>query len=226
MTPVAFLFLAINVVVFLAWTWLGQHPFMVANFLVSYDAIAEGRWWTLISSEFSHILFLHFFLNMYVLTTFGVIVESVIGSVRFFVFYLAAGVIASLSHAAVSAYVIGNPSGAALGASGALSGVIIVFSLLLPQARLLFLGLIPMPAIVGAAVFVGLDLVGLFFQAQGGGLPIGHGAHLGGAAVGALYYVLAVRPLRVEHARRRDYSDVATWRRLISQTAERERDGW
>ena len=193
MTPVVFVVLAINVAVFGMWLWFGQSPFMTENFLVSYDALAAGRWWTLIASEFSHILFLHFFLNMYVLTTFGQIVELIVGWWRFLVFYLIAAVAASVAHAGVSAFLLDKPELPALGASGALSAVVIVFSLMIPRARLLLFWFIPMPAIVGAAVFVGLDLIGLFAQVEGGGLPIGHGAHLGGAAAGVAAYFLGLR---------------------------------
>ena len=218
MSPVVVFFLLLNAAVYALWAWLGQSPFMIENFLISADAVSAGRTWTLLTSAFSHILFIHFFLNMYVLATFGSIVEQTIGSARFFGFYLVAAVLSSLAHAAVSAFLLDKPELPALGASGAVSGVILLFSFLYRDARLLLLGFIPMPALVGAAVFVGLDLVGLFFQVEGGGLPIGHGAHLGGALTGTLYYFLVIRPLIVSHGRGPvDFSDVATWRRRIEE---------
>jgi len=64
---------------------------------------------------------------------------------------------------------------------------------LFPKERLLFFFLIPLPAMIAALIFVGLDLWGLSAQAHGGGLPIGHGAHLGGAFAGILYYFLFLR---------------------------------
>ena len=215
-------FLLINAAVFAMWIWLGQSPFMLDNFLVSWDGLLAGRWWTLLSSEFSHILFLHFFLNMYVLASFGSIVEEAIGSARFFGFYVVAAIVASLAHAGVSAFVMGKPELPALGASGALSGIILLFSFLFPRARILLLGLIPMPAIVGAVLFVALDVVGLIAQSEGGGLPIGHGAHLGGAVTGMLFYLLFVRRMEVGMRERVDYGDVATWRRLIAQQGRRD----
>ena len=78
----------------------------------------------------------------------------------------------------------------ALGASGALAGVILLFSLAFPKERLYILGLIPIPAIFGALAFVGLDIWGLVAQSKGGGLPIGHGAHLGGALAGGIYFLI------------------------------------
>jgi hypothetical protein len=50
-----------------------------------------------------------------------------------------------------------------------------------------------MPALGGVLLFVGFDIWGLIAQGQGGGLPIGHGAHLGGALAGALFWWLQMR---------------------------------
>ena len=217
MRPITLILLVLNAAVFGLWLYLGQSPFMIENFLVSADALSAGRWWTLLTSEFSHLIFLHFFLNMYVLATFGPIVEATIGSGRYLTFYLTAAIVASLGHAAVSAFLLGHPELPALGASGAISGVILLFCFLYPEARLLLLWIIPMPALLGAAVFVGLDVVGLIAQTEGGGLPIGHGAHLGGALAGTLYYLLVIRPLTMRRTGPVDFGDVATWRRLIEQ---------
>lgn len=222
MRPVVLVFLVLNAAVFAAWLVVGQSPFMLENFLVSWDALVAGRTWTLLTSEFSHLWPLHFFINMYVLWSFGPIVENTIGSGRFLSFYLVAAVVASLGHAGVSAFVLGQPGLPALGASGAISGVILLFSFLYPRARILLFGIIPMPAMIGALLFVGLDVIGLIAQVEGGGLPIGHGAHLGGAATGALYYWFVIRRLQVRHPARVDFGDAATWRRLIEAQRDAE----
>jgi membrane associated rhomboid family serine protease len=224
MRPVVLTFLIVNAGVFALWLFLGESPFMIDNFLVSWDALVAGRYWTLLTSEFSHILFLHFFVNMYVLSSFGPIVEATIGSARFLSFYVFAAIVSSLSHAGVSAFVLGRPELPALGASGAISGVILLFSFMYPRARILLFGLIPLPALVGALLFVGLDVLGLIWQSEGGGLPIGHGAHLGGAATGILYYFTVIRRLQVRQPDRVDFGDVATWRRLIAQQGRPDPD--
>ena len=224
MRPVVLAFLIVNTSVFLLWLALGENPFMIDNFLVSWDGLAAGRAWTLLTSEFSHILFVHFFVNMFVLASFGPIVEATIGSTRFLGFYLAAAIVSSLSHAGVSAFILGKPDLPALGASGAISGVILLFAFMYPSARILLFGLIPLPALAGALAFVGLDVAGLVWQAEGGGLPIGHGAHLGGAATGILYYFTVIRRLRVRETNAVDFSDVATWRRLIAQAGKPDWD--
>ena len=195
--------IGINVVVFILWFLAGSGVvipyspflnFMVENFLVSWRGLIDGRLWTLLTSVFSHNAFFHLLLNMYVLKSFGPVLEGVLGPLAFLKFYLVAGVISSVFHALVSAFVIGDPALSALGASGAISGLILVFSLLFPRAKLLFLGFIPVRALVGALLFIGLDLWGLVVQAEGGGLPIGHGAHLGGALTGVVYYFWKLRP--------------------------------
>lgn len=188
--------LFLNTMVFLMWMFGSENPnsFMSRNFLVSWDALLDGRIWTLITSAFSHNMFLHFFINMYVFWGFGRLIESIIGARAFFKFYIYAGITSSLAHALTSSYLMNMPDLPALGASGSVAGIILLFSLMFPKERILLLGIIPMPAIVGALAFVGLDLWGLSAQAGGHGLPIGHGAHLGGSLFGLLYYLLKIRP--------------------------------
>ncbi len=53
---------------------------------------------------------------------------------------------------------------------------------------------------VGAFLFIGLDVWGLVAQSGGGGLPIGHGAHLGGAITGIIYYLLFLKPRSTQEA--------------------------
>lgn len=184
----------LNVLVFLAWMKASGSPeqlaWMNSNFLVSGESLRDGRYWTLISSAFSHSLLLHIVLNMMVLNSFGPVIESILGITRFLNFYFVAAIVSSISHVLVSTYIMGDPDIPALGASGSVSGIIILFSLLFPKEKLLLFGIIPMPAFIGALAFVGLDIWGVIAQADGGGLPIGHGAHLGGAFTGLIYYFI------------------------------------
>lgn len=183
----------VNVGVFLAWQYAfyqGNLNFMGENFLVSYNALEQGRYWSLLTSVFSHNMFLHIFINMFVLNSFGPIVLQVTGKRSFLKFYLLAGLSGSLLHALTSKYLMEDPGVNALGASGAIAGVILLFSLLFPKKKILLLGIIPIGAIWGALLFIGIDLWGLVAQSKGGGLPIGHGAHLGGAFVGIVYYFI------------------------------------
>ena len=191
--------ITINVGVFLTWLYAGKSElliFMTKNFLVSWEALVQGRDWTLLTSVFSHNMFLHIFLNMYVLHSFGPIVERVLGFRRFFVFYCVAGIVSSLVHSVVSASFMDKPELPALGASGAIAGLVLLFSLLYPREKILLFGFIPTPALFGAFIFIGLDVWGLTAQIQGGGLPIGHGAHIGGSLTGIIYFFWALRNRR------------------------------
>ena len=183
----------INVAVFLAWFFsMGNFPFlkfMVDNFLVSWQALLEGRFWVLITSVFSHNSFFHLFINMYVLMGFGSVLLKFMRPATFLNFYLTAGVVGSFAHAFLSLTLMNAPEVPALGASGAIAGIIILFSLLFPNEKLLLLGIIPVRAIWGAVIVVGIDIWGLVAQSKGGGFNIGHGAHLGGALMGLVWYV-------------------------------------
>jgi membrane associated rhomboid family serine protease len=172
----------------------GEDNVMTRNFLVSWTALLEGRYWTLLTSVFSHNMFWHILINMFVLRSFGSVIESILGVRRFLTFYLFAGIFSSLCHCLVSLLILHQPDVSALGASGAISGLVLVFSLMFPKEKILILGIIPVPALIGAIAFVGLDIWGLVAQAGGGGLPIGHGAHLGGALAGFIYFWFFIKP--------------------------------
>ncbi len=195
--------IVINIIVFAFWrsTDREQLLFMMNNFTISGAGLLEGRYWTLLTSVFSHNMFFHILLNMFVLRSFGSVMEYSLGVRRFLVLYLGAGLLGSLAHALVTIYVVGDPDLKAVGASGAIAGVILCFSCMYPKEKILLLGIIPLPAYFGAILFIGLDLWGLSVQAGGGGLPIGHGAHLGGALFGILYFWWVIRPRRRLRAR-------------------------
>jgi len=196
-TPAVSIIIGINVLVFLAWQAASYSQplfkFMTENFLVSTTHILHLHLWTLVTAAFSHSELWHLALNMFVLWSFGTVLEHLWGTKVFVLVYLAAAVVASISHCAVSSFLIGRDDIPALGASGAVSGLLLAYALTFPRHRILLFGIVPVPALVGVLGFVGLDLWGLIAQGRGGGLPIGHGAHLGGALAGALIYFLYLR---------------------------------
>jgi len=199
-TPALTVIIGINVVVFLAWQAASVMPslreFMVVNFLVSTTHVLHGYLWTLVTAAFSHSEMWHLAINMFVLWSFGTVLERLWGTRTFVVFYLIASVVASICHCFVSTVLIGNSDIPALGASGAVSGLLLAYALLFPRHKILLLGIVPVPALLGVLAFVGIDLWGLLAQTRGGGLPIGHGAHLGGALAGAAMYYFWLRTTR------------------------------
>jgi membrane associated rhomboid family serine protease len=168
-------------------------------------AVGEDWLVTLVSSMFMHGGWLHIAGNMLFLWIFGNNVEDALGKVRYLVFYLLAGFAATALQTVVT---LGTSDGAEtaipnLGASGAVSGVLGAYLLLLPTASVLtiiFYVLVPVPAFL----FLGFWFL---FQLWSGGLSLtapeeGGGvaffAHVGGFVFGmATVYVFAKRrPLR------------------------------
>jgi membrane associated rhomboid family serine protease len=196
-TPVLTTIIVLNVAVFLAWQAASMAPalgeFMITNFLVSTTHLAHGLVWTVVTAAFSHNELWHLAINMFVLWSFGSVLERLWGWRVFLTFYLVASVTASISHCLGSSLLMHNPDIPALGASGAVSGLLLAYALLFPRHRILLFGIIPVPALAGVLAFVGIDLWGLMAQSRGGGLAIGHGAHLGGALAGAVMYLLFLR---------------------------------
>jgi membrane associated rhomboid family serine protease len=137
----------------------------------------------------------HLLFNMMVLYSFGPVIERLLGSRRFVWFYLGAAAFSSLCHC-LTTVLLQRGAVPALGASGVMTGLLLIFALLFPRQTILVFGVIPVPALIGVLGFVGIDIWGLVAQSQGHGLPIGHGAHLGGTLFGALVYFGYVRPNR------------------------------
>ncbi|MEM6327471.1 MAG: rhomboid family intramembrane serine protease [Bacteroidota bacterium] len=145
-----------------------------------------GRWLT---AGFVHVGVGHLAFNLITLYFFGPLIEGVLGPVRFLMVYLgsdlAANALTFWRHR-------GDPNYSAVGASGAISGVLFSFVLFAPFELLYVFFAIPMPAIVFAVLYVVLSI---YASKQGGG-RIAHEAHLGGA-LGGLVLTIALYPAAV-----------------------------
>ncbi len=134
------------------------------------------RPWILITSMFLHAGFAHLFFNMYVLLIFGPVLESRIGKKRFFWLYIGSGIISALGYSLIST----TP---ALGASGAIMGMLGATIMLLPNLQVLFFFIIPMSLRTAGIIFAIIDLLGVFNPSSG----IAHTAHLFGLAAGLIF---------------------------------------
>jgi membrane associated rhomboid family serine protease len=156
---------------------------------------------TLLTSMFMHGGFAHLFGNMLFLWIFGDNLEDRLGRVRYLLFYLLCGILASLAHVFSTAAFSGGGSGMlvpSLGASGAISGVLGGYVLLFPGNRV---NVILLRAVMQVPAYVAL---GLWFAFQfisglgilGGGSQEGgvaYAAHIGGFIAGlALVKLFAV----------------------------------
>jgi hypothetical protein len=142
--------------------------------------------WTIFTSMFMHASFTHLLFNMYALLIFGSLIEQKLGRKRFLWSYLLSGVAAALAFEIYN-QILGT-AGAAVGASGAIMGILGLTIMLLPEMKVLFFFVIPMSMRTAGIIFALMDLFGLFNPTSG----IAHIAHLGGLLVGLLlgYYFI------------------------------------
>jgi membrane associated rhomboid family serine protease len=158
---------------------------------------------TLLTSMFMHGGWLHIAGNMLFLWVFGDNVEHRVGPAVYLVFYLVAGVIASLAQV----FVEPNSVIPSLGASGAISGVLGAYLVLFPRNRVtvfLFRFIVPVPAIVAIGMWAVLQFISGFGSLAVGGESTGgvaYMAHIGGFVAGALLVKLFENPVLVAKRR-------------------------
>jgi membrane associated rhomboid family serine protease len=157
---------------------------------------------TLISSMFMHGGIAHLLGNMLFLWIFGDNIESALGHVKYLVFYLLCGILASLTHVFTTVFLGHNLLIPSLGASGAISAVLGGYLLLFPTKGvhvwlfLFFVVTIPAFLVVGFwFVFQVLNGLGTLGGEEAGG--VAYAAHIGGFVFGLLLVKSFVRrPVR------------------------------
>jgi membrane associated rhomboid family serine protease len=152
----------------------------------------------LLTNTFLHGGFLHIISNMWTLYIFGPSLEDRLGPGRFLALYLIAGVAASATHAVFNA----NSPIPALGASGAIAGVIGAYAVRFPYAWVRVLVLIvifplffDIPAVLFAGFWFFMQVMqgaGEFLMPSAGG-GIAWWAHIGGFLTG-LFLLPRIRP--------------------------------
>ena len=171
----------INVVFFLILSFFSQ-KFILDNIAISLQNILQLELWTFITSMFMHGGFFHLFANMFSLLFIGGLVEKLLGRKRYFWFYVISGLFAGLLYILAELFFPSNLP--AVGASGALFGLVGVLVLLTPNLPV-FVMFIPIPIKMKYAG-PGMLII-LWFISLAGNIPIGNTAHLGGLVVGIVY---------------------------------------
>lgn len=145
---------------------------------------------TLITSMFMHGGFAHILGNMLFLWVFGDNLENRLGHMRYLLFYLATGIIASLCHVYSTQLLGHNMLIPSLGASGAISGVLGGYVLLFPKRRVTVI-MIRFVTHVSAWVAIGIWIVfqiinglGVLGGSEAGG--VAYAAHIGGFFAGLI----------------------------------------
>ena len=157
---------------------------------------ARGRrTWTIFTAAFVHADFPHLLFNAVTLWSFGLSLESRIGSLRFGLLYVIGIAVSQgwtfLRHRMDANY-------ATLGASGAISAVLFASIVYRPLDRLV---IFPIPVPIPAALFAVGYLAWSWWSERSGAGRINHGAHLGGALAG-LAFVGLTDPAAVGEALR------------------------
>jgi len=181
---------------------LAYHPCELES-----SCVQIGQDWplTAVTSMFMHGDWLHLLGNMLFLWIFGNNVEDVMGHVRYLVFYVLAGLAATGLQTAITLATSSEATAEIpnLGASGAISGVLGAYFLILPRARILTVivfVLREIPAWFFLGIYFALQLYDANFQLrhppEGGGVAVF--AHVGGFLFGLLtvYLFRKRRPLR------------------------------
>jgi membrane associated rhomboid family serine protease len=163
---VTYALIALNVLAFVWQLSLGraleqtlfQIAFIPAKFWL------PGYWafdvYTIVVSMFLHGSLMHIGSNMLYLAIFGDNIEDRLGHVRYLVFYLLCGFLATFAHAFFSA----GSRIPAIGASGAIAGVLGAYLILFPHARVMTL--IPIFVFITVRELPAILILGLWFVLQ------------------------------------------------------------
>ena len=151
--------------------------------------IFEGKYiWTFLTSMFMHGGFFHLFVNVFSLFFLGTFLQRILGQKRYLWFYLISGLFAGIFFVLASLIPVQFFSADfdvfAVGASGALFGLIGLMMLLTPNLPV-YIMFIPIPIKIKYAA-PGM-LVLLWLISVTGNIPIGNTAHFGGLIAGLVY---------------------------------------
>jgi membrane associated rhomboid family serine protease len=144
--------------------------------------LALAQPWRFLSSMFLHADLTHIFFNGFALIMFGSLLERKVSTRDFLAIYFGAGLLGGLLYYAT--YAAGMiPPMPALGASGAIYGILGACAVLFPDVRIFFMGIVPMSMRWAAIVWFVMEFLGTFSISSG----IASAAHLGGLVFGLAF---------------------------------------
>ncbi len=172
--------IGLNVIVFWLTFFSPEFETIALSYGVNPSSFSVGQ---LISSQFLHGSFSHIIFNMWSLWLFGDNIELKLGHFPYLGLYLISGVVGGL------VFLLTNAGGAtpAIGASGAIAGVLGAYLLLFPRNRVVVITQFGQTGTLPAIYYIGLwFLLQLVLFAGGGDQGIAFSAHIGGFLTGAL----------------------------------------
>jgi membrane associated rhomboid family serine protease len=168
--------LALNIgVYFLQLTLFG--PDAVYSALALDPGRFPATWWTVVTYMFVHAWLAHLAFNMFTLWMFGPRLEHEWGTRTFVWFYLWCGLGGAIAHLVFAQH------SSVVGASGAISGVLVAYALRWPDEEVYLFGVIPMRSRWLIAAMLAMNII----FALSPGSRIDWTAHLGGMAFGWIF---------------------------------------
>jgi membrane associated rhomboid family serine protease len=149
------------------------------------QVVFHGEIWRLLTYAFLHDTgnLLHLLFNMLFLWWFGSDIEDMYGPREFLAFYLVSAVLGGVAFTA--AYVFGSTSNLCLGASGAVTAVLVLYAFHFPRRVIYLFMLLPIPIWLFVAGSVAYDAYTLLSRQES---LVAVTVHLGGAAFALAYY--------------------------------------
>jgi len=189
--PLTLTLILTNIIAFIV---MRYNPEIFNRFAESpYDIVHNKRYYQIVTSAFLHVDWMHLLFNMFTLFSFGTYLEIMFvrstgmlaGTIDYGLIYLI-----SLLCGSVLTVILNykNPSYLAVGASGAVSGIVFSYVLFNPFAMIMVF-FVPMPAFVFAFLYVGISIYGMKTKMGN----IGHEAHLGGAVGGVIATLILIK---------------------------------
>lgn len=181
-TPVVLNLIIINALVFMAQSFFDGAEGKITTMLALWP-LKSGMFspYQLVTHMFTHGGIGHILFNMFALWSFGSMLERVWGPKRFLLFYLACGLAAGVAQLFLS-------DAPAVGASGAIMGLLGAFAYLFPNTQLIIFPFpVPVKAKWAIIVIAAIDLFGGVYPT---GSNIAHFAHLGGLVMGLILVII------------------------------------
>ena len=168
-----------------------KDPLLFNRLKFNVSAVENGEYYRLLTAGFIHVDYNHLFFNGFTLFIFGGNTLYGLGTVNFILLYL---ISLLLGNGLAYYYHKKNPYYTAVGASGAIMGIVYSSILMFPEMELAFIFFpVPMPAYVFGVGYLIYTLFGIKSQNDG----IGHTAHFGGA-IGGIICTLVFDPFVLE----------------------------
>lgn len=177
----------LNLIIINALVWLAQVTLDSTLGITGKLALYPYDWelfspYQLVTTMFTHGGWMHIIFNMYALWMFGTALEKVWGPKKFLIFYLVCGLAASVTQLFLS-------DSPAVGASGAIMGLLAGFAYLFPNTEFFILPLpFPIKAKYMVAIYAAIDLFGGIHPGKADN--IAHFAHLGGLVMGFILVIV------------------------------------